>query len=111
MRIRWVLIFSIFFFVWMITNESYVFANEKDLRSQVLAYGGKTFKGIQDPEYISYDQALRDYLVKEINKRYGITLDPKTYSGFDLLEIEAFIKCKKPTEPLDVFLKKFPKHP
>ena len=49
-------------------------------------------------------------MVKRIHQHFGITLDPKTYSGFDLLEIEALLKCKKPEEPADVILKKFPKY-
>jgi len=110
MRIKWVLIIFILI-VWMIMNVSFAFADGKDLRSQIMIYGGRTFKGMQDPEYISYDLALRDYLVKQIKKRYGLTLDPKTYSGFDLLEIEALLRCKKTSEPLDVFLKMFPKRP
>ena len=76
---------------------------------EVLAYDGKTFAGFQDPEYLSYDQALRDYLVKRINQEFGVSLDPKKYSAFDLLEIEALFKCKKSNEPFDMFLKVFPK--
>jgi hypothetical protein len=79
--------------------------------SQLLAYEGRTFTGIQDPEYLSYDLALRGYVAKRISKRFGITLDPKTYSGFDLLEIESLFKCKKSGEPFDLFLKIFPKSP
>jgi len=76
-----------------------------------LPYAGKSSKGVQDPEYISYDLALRNFLVKRIHKRFGIALDPKTYPGFDLLEIEALFKCKKPNEPFNIFLKMFPKRP
>jgi hypothetical protein len=46
-----------------------------------------------------------------MSKRFGITLDPKTYSGFDLLEIESLFRCKKSDEPFDMFLKKLPKGP
>jgi hypothetical protein len=77
--------------------------------SQITAYDGKSFKGFQDPEYISYDQALREYLVKRIQQDFGIALDPKKYSGFDLLEIEALFKCKKSAESYERFLKMFPK--
>jgi hypothetical protein len=77
---------------------------------QVLAYDGKTFTGFEDPDYVSYDQALREYLVKRIHQKFGIALDPKKYSGFDLLEIEALFKCKKPNESYDSFLRMFPKH-
>lgn len=75
------------------------------------AYEGKLFNGLQDPEFKDYDLALRNHLVRRIHKRFGIGLDPKTYSGFDLLEIEALIRVKKSDEPLDLFLKLFPKTP
>ncbi len=105
---RWILIFLIAF-IGLILSGSAVLADGKTLKSQFLTYSGKTFKGAQDPEFIAYDLALREYLVKRINKRYGIALDPKTYSGFDLLEIEALFKCKRQNEPYDLFLKMFPK--
>ena len=85
------------------------YADNEPLQSQVLNYVGKTYRGVQDPEYISYDQALRDYMVKRIKQRFGVELDPKKYSGFDLLEIEAVLRCRKSDEPLDMFLKMFPK--
>jgi hypothetical protein len=50
-------------------------------------------------------------MVDRINKQFGVTLDLKTYSGFDLLEIESLLKCKKSNEPFDMFLKMFPKYP
>lgn len=108
MKMRWFLAIFISLF-WVTLDLSPSLAASKDIRSQILAYGGKTFAGIQDPDYSSYDVALRDYLVKEISKRYGITLDPKAYSGFDLLEMEALFKCKKASEPFDLFLKMFPR--
>ena len=85
-------------------------ANDIFYAPQLLPYDGKAYTGIQDPEYVSYDSILREYLVKRIHERFGITLDPKTYSGFDLLEIEALLKCKKSEEPADVILKMFPKY-
>ena len=86
-------------------------AKEGSLQSQVLDQAGKYYTGSQDPSYLNYDLALREYMVDRISKRFGITLDPKIYSGFDLLEIEALFKCKKPEEPFDLFLKMVPKHP
>jgi hypothetical protein len=50
-------------------------------------------------------------MVDRINKQFGVALDAKAYSGFDLLEIESLFKCKKSGEPFDTFLKMFPKHP
>jgi hypothetical protein len=86
-------------------------ANAKDgsLPPRLLADAGKTFSGPQDPGFVSYDQVLRDYLIARIKKQYGVALDPKTYSGFELLEIEAFLKCKKSGEPLELFLSTFKK--
>jgi hypothetical protein len=96
-------------FSWLGFAASLSFAKEATVPARVASYDGKTFAGFQDPEYVSYDQALREYLVKRIDKEFGIALDPKKYSGFDLLEIEALFKCKKSNEPYDVCLKMFPK--
>jgi len=82
-------------------------AQKGSLRSQLLANQGKTFRGTEDPEFVSYDQVLRDYVSKRIQKRYGETFDPKNFSGFDLLEIEAFLKCKKPGESVAPYLETF----
>lgn len=81
----------------------------KEMASRIYAYEGTLFTGPQDPEYKDYDLALRNHLTRRIHKRFGIELDPKTYSGFDLLEIEALIKFKKSNEPLHLFLKMFPR--
>ena len=86
-------------------------AAEKDLRSHVWAYNGKSYKGIQTTDYSAYDQVLRNYLVQRIGRRFGIHLDSKGYSGFDLLEIESLFKCKKSGESYDLFLRGFPKTP
>jgi len=107
--IKLLLILTIIFGPCLIT--SLVYAKDGPLKSQLLDHAGKSFAGAQDPSYLDYDLALREYMTDRINKRFGISLDPKTYSGFDLLEIEAFFKCKKPEESFDIFLKMFPKHP
>ncbi|MGB9627540.1 MAG: hypothetical protein ACPL6D_02665 [Thermodesulfobacteriota bacterium] len=87
------------------------FAKEPFTIPQLSAFYGKSYKGIQDPEFIFYDQILRIHLVQRIHRSFGIRLDPKTYSGFDLLEIESLFKCKKESEPFDLFLKMFPRYP
>jgi hypothetical protein len=97
--------------IWFCVTAASVEANSGAVQSQLLVYAGKSYRGIQDPEYLSYDLIFRNYLVGRIQKRFGIALDPKTYSGFDLLEIEAFFKCKKSEEPFDIFLKMFAKRP
>ena len=85
-------------------------AQAKAPESQLLTYAGKQYSGMQDPGYVSYDQVLREYMVKRIDKKFGIALDPKKYSGFDLLEIEAILKFKKAGEPAELFLKQFPRN-
>jgi hypothetical protein len=90
---------------------SSIHAKDGPLHSQLLDYAGKTYTETQDPSFQNYDLALREYIADRISKRFGITLDPKIYSGFDLLEIEALFKCKKKEEPFDLFLNNFPKHP
>ena len=95
-------------FVWMPPS---VQGKDGQLGSEVLNHAGESYKGVEDPAYISYDQALRTYMVERIKKEFGLALDPKTYSGFDLLEIEALLKCKKASESVEDFLKGFPRHP
>jgi len=85
-------------------------ARQKGGPPNLRVYEGKWFTGSQDPDYHAYDLVLREYLVHRIRQRYGIELDPKTYSGFDLLEIEALLKFKKSHEPIEPFLKLFPRH-
>ncbi len=84
-------------------------AGEKDLRARVWAYNGKSYQGVKSSEYVSYDIALRNYVVERIQRRFGVSLDPKKYSGFDLLEIESLFKCKKSDEPFELFLRRFPR--
>ncbi len=84
-------------------------ADEKGLLSHVLVYAGKSYHGLKSAEYVSYDVALRSYIVDRIQRRYGVSLDPQSYSGFELLEIESLFKCKKSSEPFDLILKGFRK--
>jgi hypothetical protein len=108
MKMKWVFI-GILLSLSIGMIPSSILAGGIAIPPQVLAFGGKTFAGFQDPEYQSYDQTLREYLVKRIDQQFGIALDPKKYSGFDLLEIKALFKCKKSNEPFDMFLEMFPK--
>jgi hypothetical protein len=101
----------LFILLWPLITAPSVQGKDGQLGSEVLSHAGESYKGVEDPAYISYDQALRAYVVKRIDKEFGIALNPKTYSGFDLLEIEALLKCKKANEPVEDFLKGFPKHP
>ncbi len=110
MKSKWICFFIITF-LWICETAPLAHAKGIGLPSRFSAYDGKLFTGIQDPEFINYDIALRNYLTKRIQKRFGISIDSKIYSGFDLLEIESLIKCKRSGEPLDLFLKMFPKSP
>jgi len=80
------------------------------LSSEVLSHAGKLYPSVEDPGFISYDEALRTCLAERIKKEFGVALDLKKYSGFDLLEIDSLFKCKKADEPFEDFLKGFPKH-
>lgn len=71
---------------------------------------GDSDTGTQKPSSLTNDLAFREHMVKRINKRFGVALDPKTYSGSDLLEIESLFKCKKSDESFDMVLKMFPKY-
>lgn len=108
MKSKWVLPILFTFFCFGLA-ASLSFAKNGTVPARVATFDGKSFAGFQDPEYVSYDQVLREYLVKRINREFGIALDPKKYSGFELLEIEAFFRCKKSNEPYDIFLKMFPR--
>jgi hypothetical protein len=88
-----------------------VHSMDSSMKFRVLDHTGKSYTGNQDPAYLTYDSALREYIADRINKRFGFALDPKAYSGFDLLEIESLFKFKKTEEPFDMFLKMFPKNP
>ena len=108
MKSKWFLLILFITLFFGLTASS-TFAKGIAMPSRITAHDGKSFKGFEDPEYLSYDQALREYLVKRIDQKFGIALDPKKYSGFDLLEIEALFKCKKSNELYDIFLRMFPK--
>ena len=95
---------------WLIFMVPSSQGKEDPLSSEVLSHAGESYRAVDDPAYVSYDQALRTCLADRIKKEFGAVLDPKTYSGFDLLEIEALLKCKKADEPVEGFLKGFPKH-
>ena len=85
-------------------------AQNKDLRSQLLANEGKTFSGMKDPSYASYDLLLREYVGRRIQKKFGVKVDPKAFaSGFEILEVESLLKCKKPGEPVEAYLQKMRK--
>ena len=105
----WFLLLSAGLFASLVLIPS-LYAQGKAPDSQLLTYAGKHYAGAQDPEYVSYNQTLRDFMIKKISKQFGVNLDPQKYSGFDLLEIESHLRFKKANEPVDMFLKPYPKY-
>ncbi len=106
-KILWSFLMLLILASWIIPCP--VRATENSQQYELLEHAGKSYSGAQDPSYLDYDLALRKVVADRIHKRFGIALDPKTYSGFDLLDIEALFKCKKSEEPFDLFLKMFAK--
>ncbi len=104
MRFYKVFLLGCIFFVLL---SSPGFSKDRKLPTEFLKYEGKYFKGVQDPEFQQYDIALRNYLSKHLKSHYGIEIDPKGFSSFDLLEMEALVKCKKKEESIDSILKFF----
>lgn len=105
----WFLIIMAILWSCVITHP--VHAEESSSPSHIPDHAGKSYSGTQDPSYLNYDSVLRKHMIDRIRKRFGVVLDPKIYSGFDLLEIEALFKCKKSEESFDLFLKMFPRYP
>ncbi len=106
---RLLLVLLIINLFWLIKNPTLVFGKENRIPSQLMAYVGKSFIGLGDPNFLSYEKELKQYLVNRVNKKFGLNLSLFQYSGFDLLEIESLLKCKKSNELSDTFLKMFPK--
>lgn len=93
----------------LIKNPLFSFAKESRLPPQVIAYAGKSFIGTKSPSFLSYENKLRPYLIKRINKKFGLDLSLTPYSVFDLLEIESLLRFKRSNESPEMFLKIFPK--
>jgi hypothetical protein len=87
-------------------------AQKSDLRGQLLADEGRTFSGMKDPEFASYDLILREYVARRIKRHYGVTVDPRRFaSGFAILEFESLLRCMKPGEPVERYLQETQKRP
>lgn len=91
--------------LWLVAAAPFSNAESRSPKSQLLAHAGESYTGFQDPAYLAYDTDLRTYMVEQIRKQFGIRLEPKTYSGLKLLEIEALFKCRKSNEPYERLLK------
>jgi len=75
--------------------------------SEILTYGGRFFRNPSSSEYVSYDQTMSMQVAERIKRRYRVNLDYTSYSAFELLEIEALLKCKKSDETVESLLKRF----
>jgi len=73
----------------------------------IVAYAGRYFANPSSAEYSSYNQEMSMYVAKRIKEKYAVDLDYKSYSAFDLLEIEALLKCKRSDESVESLLKRF----
>jgi hypothetical protein len=73
----------------------------------IVAYAGRYFADPSSTEYSSYNRSMSMYVAKRIKENYDVDLDYKSYSAFDLLEIEALLKCKRSDEPVESLLKSF----
>jgi hypothetical protein len=82
---------------------------KKPPKEGITNYAGQYFKDPSSPGYASYDQKMSVYVARRIKAQYNVDLDYTLYSAFDLLEIEALLKCKKSGEPVDSLLEPFQK--
>lgn len=83
----------------------------KTAAPRIDAYEGKLFTGPQDSDYKDYELALKNRVIRRIQQKFGVELPSASYSGYDLLEIESLLRVKKMNEPLDPFLRMFPRSP
>lgn len=73
----------------------------------IVAYAGRYFTDTSSAEYSSYDRDMSMYVAKRIKEKFHVDLDYKSYSAFDLLEIEALLKCKRSDESVESLLIRF----
>ena len=71
-------------------------------------YGGMLFAGPSDPDYRSYEQAIKPVLLDRIEREYGVVLNGDTLSPEELLEINALLRLKRSDEPVNYILNRFP---
>ncbi len=76
---------------------------------EIMDYAGRYFSDRSSPDYSSYDREMSMYVARKIKVEYNVDLDLTSYSAFDLLEIEALLKCKKSDESVGSLLKRFQK--
>ncbi|NIQ39543.1 MAG: hypothetical protein GTN81_13275 [Proteobacteria bacterium] len=71
-------------------------------------YGGKTFKSLSDPDYLSYEREIKAILLEKIELQYGVELNGDILSSDQLLEIEALLRLKRSSESVERILNRFP---
>jgi hypothetical protein len=82
---------------------------KKTSREGIVGYSGQYFKDPSSRNYSSYDREMSMCVAKRIKAQYNVDLDYTSYSAFDLLEIEALLKCKKSDEGVESLLTPFRK--
>ncbi|MCX8116401.1 MAG: hypothetical protein N3G78_00535 [Desulfobacterota bacterium] len=75
------------------------------------SYEGRLFTGPEDPDYKAYEIILKNRQKERLRKLFGVEIPSEAYSGFDLLELESFLRLRRPEESLDHLLKLFPRAP
>jgi hypothetical protein len=106
---KWIWSFLILMLAFSMATAGPGPSNSKTTGLRIDAYEGKLFTGPDDRDYKEYDLVLKNRMIRRIQQKFGVELSHGSYSGYDLLEIESLIRLKKPQEPLDPFLKMFPK--
>jgi hypothetical protein len=71
-------------------------------------YGGRIFKSPSDPDYLSYEREIKALVLQEIRKQHGVELNAEGLSPNQLLEIEALLRLKRSSEPVENILRRFP---
>jgi hypothetical protein len=71
-------------------------------------YGGKTFRNVSDPDYLSYERQIKAILLEKIELQYGVELNGDILSSDQLLEIEALLRLKRRSESVEYVLSRFP---
>ncbi len=99
MKLKWILLMiTTLLLAWGAPPPAH--SNWDGLPHQVLVHAGKSYKGIEDSEYISYDLALRGYLVKRISGRFSVPSIQKPILDLTFLKSKVSSSVKKETNLL-----------
>ncbi len=108
---KWIWILFILLIPFSIVIADPASSISKSAAPRIDAYEGRFFAGPQDSDYKDYNLALKNRVIRRIQQKFGVELSSAPYSGYDLLEIESLLRVKKANEPLDPFLRMFPRSP